>query len=222
MLSLCLLVTSALSLSLVTRKFMPLMPIKSAMLMQKWQGQLAEVDMKVGDVHDGEVGILRFGPELERRTACKHSFEDFQAAALALALADKSEDPVKSRSQIPALQNIAGANRGEHARCFTSLCVAGGGCNTLALVECGDDAWSVLILAVAPEERNPVIIAEAEAATLCELRSAAVQVGASLRVLALLSDAGPQATLVGSAEHLGLTPWAGDTRWLAVGDACCH
>lgn len=222
LLLLSLLVTSAAGLSLVTRKFMPLSPIKSAMLIQKWQGQLAEADMKVGDVGAGEVGVLRFGPELERRTACKRSFEEFQAAALALATADKSEDPIKNRNQIPALQEIAGANRGENAKCFTSLCLTGGGCNTMALVECGGDTWSVLSLAVAPEERNLEIITEAEAATLCELRNtAAAEAGASLRVKAALSDVGPQSTLVGSAERLGLVPWAGDTNWLEVSDECC-
>ena len=70
-----LLVTSAAALSAPSRRFAELAPLKAAMLAKSWRAKLAEVDQKVGILPDldgtatGEVGVLRFGPELARRAA---------------------------------------------------------------------------------------------------------------------------------------------------------
>ena len=47
---------------------------------------MQEVDQKVGVVPDlgsTSVGVMRFGPELERRTLCKRQFERFTEATMA-------------------------------------------------------------------------------------------------------------------------------------------
>ena len=107
--------------------------------------------------------VLRFGPELARRTECARALEFFYDASVSLATADKSAEPSKARAGIPCLL-LAGGARGPRAATFSSLCVSGGGAATLALVEKGGEGeklWNVISLAVAPEERNLELISEA-------------------------------------------------------------
>ena len=199
-----------------TRRFVELPPLKGAMLMKTWQAKLTEVDQKVGIVPDLErggtaVGVLRFGDELERRTRCKQQFNVFHDATFALALADKADYPAARREMVKELK-VAGEPRGANAVCFSSLPLTGGGSSTLALVECLQHEWSLLALAVNPEERQIPVIVEAEAATLASLLELSSASGAVLRVHSAVG-----CTLAGSRERLGLAePAAGgaaDTAW---------
>ena len=94
---------------------------------------------------------------------------------------------------------------GANAVCFSSLPLTGGGSSTLALVECLQHEWSLLALAVNPEERQIPVIVEAEAATLASLLELSSASGAVLRVHSAVG-----CTLAGSRERLGLAePAAG-------------
>ena len=194
-----LLVTSAAALSAPSRRFAELAPLKAAMLAKSWRAKLAEVDQKVGILPDldgtatGEVGVLRFGPELARRAATGAQLEWLFDAGMGLAGADKSAEPLK-------------------ARVYSSLSVSGGAPAALSVVEAAADAWSVLALAVQPEERNLEIVAAAEAATLSGVAAAARAAGASkVRVLASVAP-----TLAAAPDELGLAPDAADPSWLAL------
>eukprot|EP00593_Proboscia_inermis_P004827 CAMPEP_0171324606 /NCGR_PEP_ID=MMETSP0816-20121228/116291_1 /TAXON_ID=420281 /ORGANISM="Proboscia inermis, Strain CCAP1064/1" /LENGTH=253 /DNA_ID=CAMNT_0011823583 /DNA_START=45 /DNA_END=807 /DNA_ORIENTATION=- len=139
--------------------FMKINPLKAAMLTKNWQGLLAEVDQKVGVVPElggTSVGMMRFGPELERRTLCKRQFERFHEANLGLALADKENegeeadiiaaarryhegeeaDIIAAREAIPVLR-IAGYPRG--ARCCVYACLTSPATMTLLEQGCHED-----------------------------------------------------------------------------------
>ena len=212
-----LLVTSAAALSAPSRRFAELAPLKAAMLAKSWRAKLAEVDQKVGILPDldgtatGEVGVLRFGPELARRAATGAQLEWLFDAGMGLAGADKSAEPLKARAALAPLV-CAGASRGARARVYSSLSVSGGAPAALSVVEAAADAWSVLALAVQPEERNLEIVAAAEAATLNGVAAAARAAGASkVRVLASVAP-----TLAAAPDELGLAPDAADPSWLAL------
>ena len=104
-----LLVTSAAALSAPSRRFAELAPLKAAMLAKSWRAKLAEVDQKVGILPDldgtatGEVGVLRFGPELARRAATGAQLEWLFDAGMGLAGADKSAEPLKARAALAPL-----------------------------------------------------------------------------------------------------------------------
>ena len=101
--ALLLVVASAAALS-APRRFAELAPLKAAMLAKSWRAKLAEVDQKVGILPDldgtatGEVGVLRFGPELARRAATGAQLEWLFDAGMGLAGADKSAEPLKARA----------------------------------------------------------------------------------------------------------------------------
>jgi len=190
-------------------------PLKASMLVKSWQGLLAEVDQKVGVVPElggTSVGLMRFGPELERRTLCKKQYQLFYEATYGLAAADKSEYPVAKRELVPAL-NIGGAKRGERAAVYASLANPA----TMSIVEKGKREWSVLALTVNPTERSIETIVGVERTALRELNALAEAADASLRVFADV-----EATLAGDLEQLGLepldacaagTPLAGPPMW---------
>ena len=154
--------------------------------------------------------MLRFGPELSRRTECARALEFFYGASLSLATADKSLEPSKARAGIPCML-IAGGARGPRAAAFSSLCVSGGGAATLALVEKGgeeEDLWNVISLAVAPEERNLELIREAERATL---EAIAAEAGGTDFVRVLASAA---SSLACSEVLIPNADW--DEQWLGL------
>jgi len=199
--------------------FMEISPLKAAMLTKNWQGLLAEVDQKVGVVPElggTSVGMMRFGPELERRTLCKRQFERFHEANLGLALADKSEGEeavTAMREALPCLQ-IAGYRRG--ARCCVYACLTSPATMTLLERGCNEEEsknggglsgwWSVLGLTVNPTERDAGTIVAAEAAALSELCGlVSAGGGEGLRV-----ETSVKATLAGCDEALGLSPLDGE------------
>ena len=213
---------AGLSATASARKFIELAPLKGAMLMKTWQAKLTEVDQKVGIVPDLEtggtaVGVLRFGDELERRTLCKKQFQMFHDASFGLALADKADYPAARREMVKQLK-VAGESRGANTLCYSSLPLAGGGSSTLSLVECLEAEWSLLALAVNPEERQIPVIVEAELATLTSLRELADESGAALRV-----HSSVERTLAGSKEALGLVEPVGaaETTWFLCGATPC-
>lgn len=174
-------------------------PLKAAMLVKTWQGLLAEVDQKVGVVPElgsTSAGVMRFGPELERRTLCAKQYQLFYEATYGLATADRSDYPAAKRELVPAL-NIGGAKRGEHAAVYASLAAPA----TMSIVERRAREWSVLALTVNPTERNMETIVGVERTALRELRTLAEASDASLRVFADV-----EATLAGDLEQLGLEP----------------
>lgn len=180
--------------------FTEMAPLKAAMLVKTWQGQLQEVDQKVGVVPElgkTSVGVKRFGPELERRTRCKRQFEQFYEAAFGLAIADKSEDPAARRALLPSLY-IAGEQYGPKSAVYASLSSPA----AIALVD-RDDEWSVLALAVNPTERDMATIVTAERTALSQLCGLAADAGCSLRVFADV-----ESTLAGSGTELNLSPFA--------------
>ncbi|KAJ1451333.1 hypothetical protein M885DRAFT_620868 [Pelagophyceae sp. CCMP2097] len=191
------------------RRFSEVAPIKGAMLVKSWQGLLQEVDQKVGvlpDITDrhGQVGVLRFGDELKRRTHCKRLLERFYAGAFELALADRTKDPRAARLNAKCFQSSESGGLGV---CVFASLAEGGGASTLSMVQKGA-AWSLIELAVHPEERNLATVQEAEVATLEALRSAALIEGATgLRV----------STAMLPALALAL---AGDRDWLEDAEVC--
>jgi len=206
--------------------FMKINPLKAAMLTKNWQGLLAEVDQKVGVVPElggTSVGMMRFGPELERRTLCKRQFERFHEANLGLALADKAEeaDIIAAREEIPVLR-IAGYPRG--ARCCVYACLTSPATMTLLEQGCHEDEvdgegkddngglsgwWSVLGLTVNPTERDADTIIAAEVAALSELCGlVSAGGGKGLRV-----ETSVKATLAGGDVALGLSPLDKEGAW---------
>ena len=140
------------SVRMVARAFTEISPLKASMLVKQWQGLLAEVDQKVGVVPElgsTSIGVQRFGPELERRTACARQYEMFLESTFGLALADKSDDPAAMRGELPSLE-IAGRFRGPMCGVYASLTSPA----TMSLVERQDVDWSLLALTVNPTERK--------------------------------------------------------------------
>ena len=132
------------------------------------------------DGSQGQVGVLRFGDELERRTHTKRALEALYGATYGLANADKSKDPQKARLAVPQLL-LGGQPRGAGSTVYASLCT--GGASTISLIERDGSVWSLLVFAVNPQERNLQIVADAEEATLAALKAAAKDENAEFRVL---------------------------------------
>ena len=185
-----------------TRKFAEISHLKAAMLTKQWQGLLLDVEQKVGIVPElgsTSAGVMRFGPELERRTKCKRQFQMLYDSTFQLAMADKAGGDNSAlvetrRSLIPSL-NIEGRARGPQCAVFASLSVPA----TISLVERLQSEWSVLAIAVNPTERKIDTIAAAEAFALGEIGARARAAGASIRLLASVRE-----TLAGDSEQLGL------------------
>lgn len=202
---LVLLASSATALSMDSRKFTEILPLKAAMLTKQWQGLLMDVDQKVGIVPElgsTSVGVKRFGPELERRTKCARQFERVFETTFAMATADKNPPEVAKakRLLIPNLL-IDDQARGPGCVTFASLTSPA----TISLVEQQKDEWSVLALTVNPTERTIETIVAAELAMLSELRARAIATKASLRVLAQAEE-----TLAGDSEQLSLATIGGN------------
>ena len=129
-------------------------------------------------------------------------------ATTGLAAADKSDYPEAKRQLVQAL-DVGGAPRGANTKVFASV---GAGATTLSLVETLDAEWSVLSLCVSPDTREEADVAEAEEATLEELRRLCDESGAQLRVLSTV-----EASLAATRADLGLTSPGGAAPWLFVG-----
>mmetsp|Transcript_6009 Transcript_6009/g.18951 ORF Transcript_6009/g.18951 Transcript_6009/m.18951 type:complete len:183 (+) Transcript_6009:188-736(+) len=125
-------------------------PIKAAMLARAWQTDQSELDQKVGRTDGGYIGVMRFGDDLERRTACASALDLWVKTSLALAAAEK------------------GGRAGPRTTCCYAA-LGGVGPNTLSMVKKAQDEWTLNFLFSNPNERDRDAIAAAEAETLAAL-----------------------------------------------------
>jgi len=161
-----------------TRKTVELNPLKAMILMKTWMASGKDQNM-VKIVPDGKTGkklkaVHTFtGDEATRRKLCKEQCEQFCEVMRTLA---------EGEAEAP------------QARVFSSLAVSGGGASTMSLVEALEEEWSVVHLCVSPIASDLERIAEAEEATLSDLRrlceiSGAAQLSVRSNVLASLVTA---------------------------------
>lgn len=191
---------SALS-SPISQKMAEISPLRAAMLTKKWQGDMLDVEEKVGVVPElgsTSVATRRSGPELPRRALCKQQYARFYDTTYAMALADKNPPKIAlaKRKVIPSLI-MDGKACGPHCTTYASLTTPA----TMALVIKLEKEWSILALTVNPIVRKLETIIAAEKAMLEGLRLLAKDGGASIR---LRVDA--KETLASNTEQLCLVP----------------
>lgn len=141
-------------------RFVEISPLKGAMLCKSWASAADEVDQKVGNTQESDlgrsaVGVLRFGEDLGRRSRIAKDMPRYVAAALALAKADSDEG------------RAAGARR---TTCYAAL----GGLSVLSMVKREADGSNELVFLFSnPNERDLDVVARAEGATLDALLESA-------------------------------------------------